>query len=257
MTRTLSVAALCAAALAAACQTETVLQGRQAVDAAERGGRGGVGGDALPATDEPEPGSVVEVPVEAFRPVGTFLDGQGFLLGDRIEIDCSYEPFMARFVALATATGAGKYVVRVDSTEIEDKATGIHTVTLVGAAGPSHMEAYTPRVSFGGPRARPEEAPTPAPPFMLLGTEEVVVRFHLRPDPDRPVFFDARAFGTPSADNPGAGPRRCTYKKTRPPGVAEGESLRLAMELRRGADGKWRSTVRVPGAAEAETGSGR
>jgi len=261
---------LAAAALAAAgCRTETRTVGRDPYAAAEKAGWRSLGQDGSPdSASAPESADspyaprrrpadeVTEVPVEAFLPVSRFLDGEGYFLGDRVEIDCSFEPFMARFVPLMAGTGDGKYVVQVNTM---DEVNRIRTVELRSAAGPTHMEAYTPRVSFASPRLESEVRPDLRPPFQFLGTEHIIVRFHLRQHPDHPVFFHARAEGTAPATDPDGPPRDCMFKYIRPGGsrVTEGPRLFLGMELLRAEDGRWRPVIREPdGRNPPATGSG-
>ncbi|MCK6481838.1 MAG: hypothetical protein L6R43_17345, partial [Planctomycetes bacterium] len=163
------LALLGAAVLVAGCQTETRTVGPDAVEAAARGGwavSGGAGGDgggrpggapsgegdsphdALFDPPPRDPSDVVQVPVEAYAPVDRFFDNEGFLLGDRVEVDCSAEPFMARLIALAYADANGKYVVREEGREGD-----VHVVRLRNeASGVNYQSNLVPKATFGSQR---------------------------------------------------------------------------------------------------------
>ncbi len=267
-----------AAALAAGCQAErTSGGGRDAFDAAGGGGRREAVGDVgIPVPPRARPEDVVVVPEGVFAPVGDFLDGEGMFLGDRVEIDASYEPFMGRFVSLCKY-GEGKSYVRWE--ESDDAATGVKTIRLLASEGPKHLATFVPRVTFPSPREipkgeglvpegkdpvrtfqelSPEERarleavmrPATRPTFEFVGTEELTIRFHMRPDPRVPVFFRARALGTPPPQDPRGAPRECTYAMVREGRAAyrhRAPVLELGLEIRMSPDGTWKSVVREPG----------
>ena len=123
-----AAAAALLAAFAAGCVTETRTAGIAPADSAARAGWNVAAGGGRDAAAEggprgvPSEGTfwdpparpadqVVRVPASAYAPVDLFFDNEGYLLGDRIEIDCSFEPFRTRMVA-ASYDRLGDYVVR-------------------------------------------------------------------------------------------------------------------------------------------------
>jgi predicted small secreted protein len=265
-TRRLPIAAAALAAVLAGCQAETREIGRDAASAAERGGwnvsgpGGGLAAAAAPAPEEGAdapalpPGDYVEVPAEAWRPLDAFFDSEGYILGDRIEIDCSRDPFKDRLTALSYDHSVA-YVVRE-----EWKKGDVYYVRLRNeATGIAYQPNLIPLVTFGSRRLPPPPPVDPAtgrpvkvqrePPrpfFEFVATEEILVRFHATSSPDRPVWFQARAVGTPNPVRPSE-IRPAIYRNiSRGRPEVKGEQLVLDLALRRGSDGAWGAVVRDP-----------
>ncbi len=264
--RVASLAGALLAGLLAACQTETRTFGDGAPDAAARGGWGVRGGTPAEPVEEqapPErpPGEYVEVPVEAYRPVDLFFDNEGYLLGDRIEIDCSYNPFMARMATLSYDHSAA-FVVRE-----EWQQGDVYHVRLKNAApGAAYQQNLIPMVTFGTQRLPPPPpmdpvtgkplpvaAPTPRPFFEIVGTQEILLRFHMTSSPDRPVWFQVRATGSPDPARPAA-THESIYVNANRRRRVKGDALALRLEIRRGEDGRWSSVVEDPAPAAGGTG---
>jgi hypothetical protein len=197
-------------------------------------------GDPLPPPPPREPGTFVEVPVAAYRPVAELLDAEGFLLGDVIEIDCSFDPFMGRFVALSASSEEGKLVLRT-----ERKGEDVHEVRLTSTLVRVDHQTQAPRCTFAADRRADPSEVRLRPVFEFVGTEEVVVRFHLRTDPDRPVFFRAVARGTAAVE--GAPPRDSSYMNPRSRRRARGKTVEVSAQIRRDASGRWVGAVAEPG----------
>jgi len=204
-----------------------------------------------------DPADVVRVPLETYAPLDAFFDNEGYLLGDRVEIDCSFEPFLARLAGLAYADDSGKYVIRE-----ERKVGDVHEVRLWNAAaGPTTVAALLPRATFGSRRGMREEdprtgdprAPSLRPFFEVVGTEEIVVRFHATTSADCPVFFRARARGTPRSDDP-ASLKDCSYVNANRRRRAKGPALDLTLEIRRDGEGAWTAVIADPGGRPAGGG---
>jgi hypothetical protein len=253
---------LAAALLLAGCVTETRTVGRDAGDAAERAGWGGKaeGAPGEAADDAPhdaffdppprDPDDVVEVPVAAWEPLDLFFDGEGYLIGDRVEIDCSYQPFLARMVGLGYEKFGQVFIVREESRE-----GSVHTIRLRNLLeGPAYQANLVPRASFAAQRRGKEvrdEAGRPVglavrPVFEIVASEVIVVRMHLEGDAARSVWFHARATGTPDPLRPDT-LRDCVYVNARRGRRVKAPSLELHLEVSRGADGEWRTVIGDPG----------
>ena len=191
----------------------------------------------------------MDVPVEAYRPLDEFFDNEGYLVGDRLEIDCSAEPFLARAVALAFADNRSRYVDRQEGRDGD--VQWIRLKNLV--EGPSYMAEFLPKATFGSQRP---VAPVldrdgkpvgirPRPVFEFLGTEEIVIRFHLRADPARPAWFRARAIGTPDPLKPDVA-RPAVYMNANRGRRVRGVDLHLDLSLGRGGDGAWACRIADP-----------
>ncbi len=207
------------------------------------------GGDpSFIGLERPDPSSIVKVPVQNVAPVDAFFDGEGFLLGETIEIDCSYEPFMARMVALAAANEGGKYVVRTDARE-----GSLHVVTLRSTVGGTRQSGLVPRASFAPQNEIPKDPVTGEirvrPVFEFVAAESIVVRLHLVPDPDRPIWFRARVTGSPQRAGDTVAPV-ATYMNPGTRRRARGPTLGLGMEVRRTAEGRWSTRIDEPADAE-------
>lgn len=270
-----TAAVLAGALLLGGCASDTRPAGFDPVAAAERGGwgvrtGGDLGGAAAPppasgGKDEPhdvlfdpparDPGEVVRVPLEAYAPVDNFFDNEGYLLGDRVVVDCSAEPFMARLVGLAYNDASAKFVVREESREGD-----VHVVRLWNAASGANYQAnMLPRATFGTQHGIRREDPVtgrPLPPrirpfFEVIGTEELVIRFHMNTSRDLPVFFRARATGTPGTLDPSV-IKDCAYVNANRRRLVRGPVLGLLLEIRRGPDGRWTTLIQDPGGAAGE-----
>jgi hypothetical protein len=226
----------------------------QAADAAGRGGWGAsAGGPEAPEEDvgpperimpANEPEDIVSIPEAVARPVLEYFDSEGFLLGDRIEIDCSYQPFLAQMVAQATSTYASGVQVERRDVRTDD----LLTITLerkVDREHGVHNIAISPRATFATMKDlhRDERTATVEfrPPFEFAAAHVLIVRVHLRPTRERPVFF--RAVAT-SSDQEGSRPSLFIRPASRR--RAEGTTLVLQADLVRGEDGKWRGAVQEP-----------
>ncbi|HEU4394204.1 MAG TPA: hypothetical protein VFS92_01485 [Planctomycetota bacterium] len=249
--------ALLAAAAAAGCVSETRSTGFDPASAAARAGWSDAGntGERVP-DDAPhdgmfdpaprDPDDVVTVPQEAYQPLDRFFDNEGYLLGDRIVIECSYEPFVARLVALAYNDHNAKYVLREEGRE-----AGVHWVRVRALNdGPAYQSEFLPKATFGSQR-RPPEVKGPdgkpigiavRPVFEFVGTKEVLVRMHLRQDKSRPVWLHARAEGLPDPLSPDR-VRDCVYVNANRRMRGRGPVIGLRLEVRRGADGRWEGIV--------------
>ena len=256
MTRRAIAAALLAAS-AAGCVTQTRDVGLDPASAAARAGWSDAGsqGDRVP-DDAPHDGifdppprnpeDVVEVPAEAYQPLDRFFDNEGYLLGDRIVIDCSYEPFVARIVALAYNDANAKYVLREEGRE-----EGVHWVRVRALNdGPAYQSEFLPKATFGSQRRAPEVKGADGKPiglavrpvFEFVGTKEILVRMHLRQDPSRPVWFHARAEGLPDPLAPDR-VRDCVYMNANRGARGRAPTIGLRLEVRRGGDGRWEGIV--------------
>jgi len=251
------------AAAAAGCVTETRTVGRDPVDAARRADWAASGAEVPPDPLGPEgphdaffnppprnPEDVVEVPVEAYAPLDKFFDQEGYLIGDRIEIDCSFQPFMGRMVGLGFERTGTPYVVR------EERREGnVHVVRLVNLErGAAYQANLVPKATFASQSRPPEvkdETGKPVglkvrPVFEFVASEEIVVRMHLEGDPARPVWFQARAIGTPAPLSPDT-PRDCIYVNANRRRREKATDLALGLEIRRRSDGKWETLIEDPG----------
>jgi hypothetical protein len=255
------------AAAAAGCVSESRSTGFDPAESAMKAGwaSGGEGEGTVPADaphdgmfDPPprRPGDAVTVPAEAYRPIDRFFDNEGYLLGDRVVIDCSYEPFVARLVALAYNDANAKYVIREEGRDGDVRWVRVRAVT----GGPAYQAEFLPRATFGSQR-RPAEVAGPGgnpvglavrPVFEFVGTQEVLIRMHHTQDPSRPVWFHARAEGTPDPLAPES-VRDCIYVNASRRARVRGTTLGLRLELRRGADGQWHGVVE-DGAAGPDEG---
>lgn len=261
--------------LLAGCQSETrSLEDADPREAAARGGwkvegnvvtrdpdaparPGGEGGDAFFDDPERDPADVVQVPLEAYAPLDSFFDNEGYLLGDRVEIDCSFEPFLGRLVGLAYADDSGKYVVRE-----ERKIPGGHEVRIWNATpGATTVAALLPRATFGSLKGIRTEDPRTGNPgiarlrpfFEVVGTREIVIRFHGNTSADCPVYFRARAAGMAPAEDP-AHPKDCVYMNANRRRRATGPALDLAVEIRRDGAGGWTTVITDPSGRVRGTG---
>jgi hypothetical protein len=254
-----TAAALLLAALPG-CVTETRGGGRDPHDAAARMGWNA---PAERAPGEPEPDlahptfmdppdrpsdAVVRVPAEAVEPVDLFLDNEGYLVGDRIEIDCSFEPFRTR---LATVTQE-PFVI------LEEGRTGdvVWVRLRNGVPGAAYQPERVPLATFGShrraaeivdPRSGRAVGQKVRPVFEFVGTEQIEIRFHLTNERERPVWFRARAVGTASPLDPETGRDAIYMNVTRRRRVRAPE-LSLGLEVRRDGAGKWHPSIVDPGA---------
>jgi hypothetical protein len=198
------------------------------------------------------PDEIVVVPAAAYAPVDSFFDDEGYLVGDRVEIDCSFEPFGTRMVGPASKDeGHGRWVVREEGHEGDVRWIRLRN----GAAGAAYQAEKIPTATFGShsePPALLDPATgkvigvNPRPVFQFVGTEEVLVRFHMTSSPDRPVWFRARAVGTPSDLRPEE-LRDAIYMNANRRRRVKGPELGISLDVHRGADGAWAATVDDPG----------
>jgi hypothetical protein len=250
-------AAFLAAVLAAGCVSETSLVGTDAHGASRGGNRAasGIGAAAHPDIFDPPkrgPDEIVQVPADAYAPVDLFFDNEGYLVGDRVEIDCSFEPFRTRLVAVSYE-GRGDWVVRE-----EGRDGDVLWVRLKnGVQGSAYQQEILPTATFGSHREPPPVVDrssgkvvglAPRPVFQFVATEELTIRFHVNNSADRPVWFRARAVGTPPAWNKDApqDPRDVIYMNANRRRRVLGPALGIAIDLRRDSDGSWGATVDDP-----------
>lgn len=243
--------------LAAGCVTETSLLGTDP-HAASRRGTGGAAADgevSHPSFQDPPKRSadqVVDVPAAAYAPIDQFFDNEGYLVGDRIEIDCSFEPFRTRLVAVSYE-GRGDWVVRE-----EGRDGDVLWVRLKnGVEGAAYQPEILPTGTFGShreppplvdPRTGQVVGVAPRPVFQFVGTEELVVRFHLNSTRERPVWFRARAVGTAGkwrTDGPSE-VRDVIYTNVNRRRRVKGTELGLSLEVRQGPDGVWQAIIDDP-----------
>lgn len=261
-----TAAAFLAAVLAAGCVTETSLGGTDAhgVSKSPNAVSGGLGAVAHPAMFDPPkrgPDEIVHVPADAYLPVDLYFDNEGYLVGDRLEIDCSFEPFRTRLVA-ASYEGRGDWVVRE-----EGRDGDVLWVKLKnGVPGAAYQQEILPTATFGSHREPPPQVDPrtgkvvgviPRPVFQFVATEELTIRFHVNNPADRPVWFRARAVGTPPSWNKDVAqePRDVIYMNANRRRRVLAPALSVALDLRRGADGSWAATIDDP--KPADTGEGR
>jgi len=248
---------LLAVLLASGCVTETTVDD-PAHRAAKAGGWnskvGGKGGEDVthpPFMDPPArpADQMVEVPAAAYAPVDRFFDNEGFLVGDRIQIDCSFEPFRTRMVALSYE-GRGDWVVREEGRDGDVVWVKLRN----GIPGAAYQSNIIPTATFGSHREPPMVADprtgkvvgaAPKAIFEFVGTEEVLVRFHLTSARDRPVWFEARATGT--ATDPALA-RDSIYANANRKRMVKASDLGLLLDVRKAADGTWGARIEDPGA---------
>jgi hypothetical protein len=246
------------AAAAAGCVTATRGGGRDAHDAAARGGwatgkeRTQAEADAelahptfMDPPDRPAD-AVVRVPAAAVEPVDLFLDNEGYLVGDRIEIDCSFEPFRTRLAAS----------VREPWVILEEGRTGDVVWVRIrnGVPGAAYQPERVPLATFGSHR-RAAEIVDPVtgkavgqkvrPVFEFVGTEQIEVRFHVNNERERPVWFRARAIGTASPLDPETG-RDAIYMNVNRRRRVRAPELSLGLEVRRDGAGNWHPSIADP-----------
>ncbi len=250
---------LLGALLAAGCVTETTVED-PAGRAAKEGGwatKGGEGADEPgrhPAMfDPPErpPEQMVHVPAAAYAPVDQFFDNEGFLVADRIVIDCSFEPFRTRLVALSYE-GRGDWVIREEGRDGDVVWVKLRN----GTPGAAYQSNIVPTATFGShreppmvvdPRTGRVVGASPRSIFEFVGTEEILVRFHLTSPRDRPVWFEAKATGT--ATDPALF-RDTVYMNANRRRHVKGPDLSLLLDVRRAADGAWGARIVDPGSPE-------
>ena len=220
---------------------------------------GGSGGGTKEREKPPEepterlrpPGVYVEVPEEAYRPVDRFFDNEGYLLGDRVVIDCSFEPFRTRLVALSYE-GRGDWVVREEGRD----GDVIWVRMRNGTPGAAYQSNIVPTATFGSHREPPMVVDpgtgrvvgaAPRSIFEFVGTQEVLVRFHLNSPADRPVWFEAKATGTET--DPSL-VRDSIYTNANRRRRVKSPELSLALDLRKGADGAWGARIQDPGGGD-------
>jgi hypothetical protein len=231
-------ALLAATALLGACKT-------QVVDTVEEGS-----GPPVVVTETPAADSVVSVPLEAYRPIDEFFDQEGFLAGDILEIDCSLDPFKTRFVALIATSGQTRYVSKEEGSDKDFDWVRLKNLSDGVAYQPNLLPTVTFGSHTGAERDKPSE-PGVAPPRLLrfVATQEIRVRFHHESERTRPVWFRARAVGTPSPLAPET--LRDSIYAVKARGVrAAAPELGLALSLDREGE-KW-----VPRIAEPAGGPG-
>lgn len=260
------------AALAAGCVTATRELGSDPHEAAARGGWGTSEGRPPapegevqhPAMFDPPkrgPDEIAVVPAAAYAPVDSFFDNEGYLVGDRVEIDCSFEPFGTRLVGPESRDeGHGRWIVREEGHEGDVRWVRLRN----GAGGVAYQQEKIPTATFGShseppplldPATGKVIGVNPHPVFEFVGTEEVLVRFHMTSPPDRPVWFRARAVGTPSTLRPEE-VRNSIYVNANRRRRVEGPELGVSLDVHRKADGTWAATVDDPGTA-SPGGEGR
>ncbi len=246
-----------AAALAAGCVTQTRVPALGAGGAgAPAGSPGGAESEVRhPAIFDPPrrgPGDMVVVPASAYAPVDTFFDDEGYLVGDRLEIDCSFEPFATRMVGPASPDeGHGRWVVREEGHEGDVRWVRLRN----GANGTAYQAEKLPTATFGSHSEPPELVDpstgrvigvNPRPVFQFVGTEEVLVRFHMTSSPDRPVWFRARAVGTPSDLKPEE-VREAIYVNANRRRRVRGPELGISLDIHRESGGAWAAILDDPG----------
>ena len=244
---------LLGALLLAGCVSETSVD-LDSHRAAKRGGwesrEGGAGDgrdDVLDPVTRPAD-QVVNVPAKAYAPVDQFFDNEGYLVGDRIRIDCSFEPFRTRMVALSYE-GRGDWVVREEGRDGDVVWLRLRN----GTPGAAYQSNIVPTVTFGShrqppmvvdPRTGRPVAASPRSIFEFVGTEEVLVRFHMTSPRERPVWFEARAEGT--ATDPALA-RESIYTNANRRRRVKAAELALALDLKQDAGGEWKARIDDPG----------
>lgn len=194
---------------------------------------------------------MVTVPAAAYAPVDQFFDDEGYFVGDRIAIDCSFEPFRTRMVALSYE-GRGDWVIKEEGRDGDVVWVKLRN----GIAGAAYQSNIVPTVTFGShreppmvvdPRTGRVVGAAPRSIFEFVGTEEILVRFHLTSSADRPVWFEARATGT--ATDP-ALLRDSIYTNANRRRRVKAADLALSLDVRRAADGAWGARIQDPGGTD-------
>jgi len=243
---------LLALLLAVGCVSETTVEDG-AHGAARKGGWAGKSGEDVVHPDFMDPKSrpsdqMVSVPAAAYAPVDQFFDNEGFLVGDRVVIDCSFEPFRTRMVALSYE-GRGDWVIREEGRDGDVVWVKLRN----GIPGAAYQSNIVPTATFGSHREPPMVVDpatgrvvgaSPRSIFEFVGTQEVLVRFHLTSPRDRPVWFEARATGTET--DPSLA-RESIYTNANRKRIVKAPELGLALDVRQAADGAWSGRIQDPG----------
>ena len=128
----------------------------------------------LEVPDAPPPGERMEIGLEAAAYLDRFVKSRRTLIGDRTVVDMSQTPFLAM-------TAFSISPVDVERRDSIDQASGVMTVSLRNISGVKTVLSALPRIELGG--------------LLFVGTDELVLRYHMRTDRARPIHLRAVASG--------------------------------------------------------------
>jgi len=158
--------------------------------------------DPLAAVEIPEPAPAdqrLQIGVDATRGLDDFVSSDRVVLGERTTVDMTRTPFLAMSAFAVNPD-------EVDRRETRDDARGILTITLTNRTGTKTVFSALPRVEIGE--------------LLFVGVEQLVLRYHMRTDMDRPIFLRAVA------------ERKALYQEKAKERTERGSRVLLEMEVR-------------------------
>lgn len=132
-------------------------------------------GDPLASIEIPEPAAAderLQIGMDATRGLNDFVSSDRVVLGEHTTVDMTRTPFLAMSAFAVNPDD-------VDRRETRDDARGVLTITLTNRTGTKTVFTALPRVEIGG--------------LLFVGVEQLVLRYHMRTDENRPIFLRAVA----------------------------------------------------------------
>ncbi len=141
-------------------------EGGRSPASADEGGR---------AADEAKGEETVIVPRICVEQMEEFFNREQLLLADRVVIDASANPFFAAMSAVSDRQA-------VEKTEAVDTVNKVTILRYRNKTGQRALETVLPKIRVGDG-------------FLIVATQEIVVRFHKPIRAARPVYFELSATG--------------------------------------------------------------